>query len=466
MSYKLTQTGQRVQDLLNQIENGGQSQVTDAVLYSEQALNEKEQAQARKNIGAAAENQIPTGAVLYSQQQNLTGDQQAQARTNIGVPNKVSELENDAHYITESQVPIALPQKTGTIQSGVLPTTGWDTLGWKQNTLPAQDYWKSVTYGNGKFVCAVGSHGAYSTDGINWTETTMPTGRNWQGVTYGNGKFVAVAYKSDKGAYSTDGITWAEMTMPISQRWQTVTYGNGKFVALGSGTTGVCSTDGVSWETMTMPFSGSWANITYGNGRFLAMASSEKKDSGESADTDKCAYSLDGIHWEVSVLPLTGTWGYASYGNNTFIAMRDNSTVIAHSPDAITWDYSFVSKNSINTCSIFGGDRFIALTNNINTWSSDRGIYSFDGKSWAKFQLPSDLDWESAAYGNGRFLAFASNEGTPVGALSTNGTSWKPMTLPSLPRASSIHAAYGNERFVVVMNYKDTAFYWDVSSKN
>ena len=41
MSYKLTQTGQRVQELLNQIENGGQSQVTDAVLYSEQALNEK-----------------------------------------------------------------------------------------------------------------------------------------------------------------------------------------------------------------------------------------------------------------------------------------------------------------------------------------------------------------------------------------------------------------------------------------
>ena len=74
MSYKLTQTGQRVQELLDQIANGGQSQVTDAV--------------------------------LYSQQQNLTGDQQAQARTNIGavgteqLPKKVSELENDAGYTT------------------------------------------------------------------------------------------------------------------------------------------------------------------------------------------------------------------------------------------------------------------------------------------------------------------------------------------------------------------------------
>lgn len=301
----------------------------------------------------------------------------------------------------------------------------------------------------------------------NWQTMTMPTKRA-DDIVFGNGKFMIVGSTTNPAqttfTYSTDGANWA--TTQITGVYDRIGAGGGKFVALGSGTTGVCSTDGVSWETMTMPFSGSWANITYGNGRFLAMASSEKKDSGEYADTDKCAYSLDGIHWEVSVLPFTGTWGYASYGNNTFIAMRDNSTVIAHSPDAITWDYSFVSKNSINTCSIFGGDRFIALTNNINTWSSDRGIYSFDGKSWAKFQLPSDLDWESAAYGNGRFLAFASNEGTPVGALSTNGTSWKPMTLPSLPQVSSIHAAYGNERFVVVMNYKDTAFYWDLSSKN
>ena len=240
MSYKLTQTGQEVQALLNQIKNGGQSQVTDAVLYTPQNLEEKEQEQARKNIGAAAENQIPTGAVLYSQQQNLTGDQQSQARTNIGVPNKVSELENDAHYITESQVPIALPQETGAIQSGVLPTaaTAWTGLydWWYQNTLPAERNWRSVSYGAGKFVAvAYGSNkGAYSTDGITWTEMTLPASRNWRSVTYGNGKFVAVASDSDKGAYSTDGINWMELTLPASRYWQSVTYGDGRFIAVAS----------------------------------------------------------------------------------------------------------------------------------------------------------------------------------------------------------------------------------------
>lgn len=301
-----------------------------------------------------------------------------------------------------------------------------------------------------------------------WQTMTMPTKYAYN-LVFGNDKFVIVGATSNEQTtftYSTDGQNWA--TTQVAGSYDRIGAGGGKFVALGSGATGVYSIDGVSWETMTMPFSGSWSSITYGNGRFLATASYAASESDPTTfeETNKCAYSLDGIHWEVSVLPFTGTWGYASYGNNTFIAMRDNSTVIARSPDAITWDYSFVSKNSINTCSIFGGDRFIALTNNINTWSSDRGIYSFDGKSWEKFQLPSDLDWKSAAYGNGRFLAFASNEGTPVGALSTNGTTWKPMTLPSLQSVSSIYAAYGNDRFVVVMSHTDTAFYWDLSSKN
>lgn len=294
MSYKLTQTGQEVQALLNQIKNGGQSQVTDAVLYSEQALNEKEQAQARKNIGAAAENQIPTGAVLYSQQQNLTGDQQAQARANIDaagteqLPKKVSELDNDAHYITENQVPVALPQKTGAIQSGVLPTTGWDTLGWKQNTLPAQDSWRSVAYGNGKFVAIVrySTNGAYSTDGINWNIMTMPADKYWHSVTYGDGKFVAVVYNSSVGAYSTDGINWTEMTMPASVRWTSVAHGDGKYVAVASSSNssiGACSTDGITWMEMAMP-ANTYSCAAYGNGKFVAVAYN----------------STNGAYWEVA----------------------------------------------------------------------------------------------------------------------------------------------------------------------
>ena len=417
MSYKLTQTGQRVQELLDQIANGGQSQVTDAVLYTKQDLGEEEQKQARKNIGAAAENQIPTGAVLYSQKQDLESNQQAQARANIDaagtkqLPKKVSELENDAHYITENQVPIALPQKTGAIQSGVLPTTGWDTLGWKQNTLPAQDSWRSVAYGNGKFVAVVpsGDKGAYSTDGINWTETTMPTGRNWQGVTYGNGKFVAVAYRSDKGAYSTDGINWTEMTMPESQKWATVTYGNGKFVALSDGSiTGAYSTNGINWTEMTMPelpvYDG-WESVAYGNGKYVAIV--RYSTNG--------AYSTDGINWNIMTMPADKYWHSVTYGDGKFVAVVYNSSV---------------------------------------------GAYSTDGINWTEMTMPASVRWTSVAHGDGKYVAVASSSNSSIGACSTDGITWIEMAMPANTYSC---AAYGNGKFVAVAYNSTNGAYWEVA---
>ena len=413
MSYKLTQTGQEVQALLNQIKNGGQSQVTDAVLYTPQNLEEKEQEQARKNIGAAAENQIPTGAVLYSQKQDLESNQQAQARANIDaagteqLPKKVSELENDAHYVTQNQVPVALPQKTGAIQSGVLPTTGWNTLGWKQNTLPVQEVWRSVTYGNGKFVAVTSSDkGAYSTDGINWTETTMPTGRDWRGVTYGNGKFVAVAYKSDKGAYSTDGINWTVMTMPEGQKLETVTYGNGKFVALSYGSRyGAYSTDGINWTEMTMPelpVYSAWETVTYGNGKFVAIVS-------QSANG---AYSTDGINWTRMTMPADRYWHSVTYGDGKFIAVVYNSSVGAYSTDGINWTEMTMPASDKWTSVTYGNGKFVAVASS----NSPTGAYSIDGISWVAMTMPANI-YLCVTYGNGKFVAGASS--------SANGAYWE-----------------------------------------
>ena len=361
MSYKLTQTGQKVQELLDQIANGGQLQVTDAVLYTEQVLNENEQKQARKNIGAAAENQIPTGAVLYSQQQNLTGDQQAQARTNIGVPTKVSELENDAHYITENQVPVALPQKTGAIQSGVLPTTGWDILdevgdeGWKENILPVSSDWDSVTYGDGKFVAVAdgSANGIYSLDGVTWTEFTLPASRNWYSVTYGGGKFVAVA-DGTYGAYSTDGINWTEMTMPADSEWESVIYGDGKFVAVAYDLYGAYSTDGINWTKMAMPSYHHWISVTYGNGKYIAVP--YNNTSG--------AYSTDGINWTEFTLPIEGTWRVV-YGNKKFVAVAERSSVCAYSTNGLTWTEMTMPANRGWYSVAYGDGKFVALAYDI-----------------------------------------------------------------------------------------------------
>jgi hypothetical protein len=382
------------------------------VLYTPQNLEEKEQEQARKNIGAAAENQIPTGAVLYSQKQDLESNQKAQARTNIGavgpeqLPTKVSELENDAHYITENQVPVALPQKTGAIQSGVLPTTGWITPeeGWKQNTLPASRKWNSVTYGDGKYVAVAfnSDKGAYSTNGITWTEMSMPAVGSWI-VTYGNGKYVAVASGNTNGAYSTDGINWTEMNMPASRSWNGLTYGNGKFVAVAaSSDKGAYSTDGVTWTEMSMPSSRDWASVTYGDGKFVAVV----------VDSLYGAYSTDGITWAEMSMSASRIWRRVTYGNGKFVAVAYISDKGAYSTDGITWTEMSMPTSRSWIGVTYGDDKFVAVA-----YNSDKGAYSIDGITWTETTLPASIRWNDVTYGDGKFVAVAQS--------SANGAYWK-----------------------------------------
>lgn len=83
---------------------------------------------------------------------------------------------------------------------------------WAQTTIPIENEWNSVYYGEGKFVAVSKSSdtAAYSTDGINWSQTTMPFYADWTSVCYGNGKFVAVSFLSNFVAYLKDSFdSWA-----------------------------------------------------------------------------------------------------------------------------------------------------------------------------------------------------------------------------------------------------------------
>ena len=97
---------------------------------------------------------------------------------------------------------------------------------------------EDVCFGDGKFV-AVGSGGSdpyrvyYSTDGINWTGATSPI-NTWKTVTYGDGKFVAIS-QSTEVMWSTDAVNWTSATATESANWSSVTYGNGRFVAVANG---------------------------------------------------------------------------------------------------------------------------------------------------------------------------------------------------------------------------------------
>ena len=221
---------------------------------------------------------------LYDNNKDIVTKEKLDA-VEAAIPTKVSELTNDANYITAAQAPVqSVNNKTGAVSLtasdvGAISSTLTGTAGqvltktadgqeWKDApvddetvllksvsaAMPVVADWQSVCYGNGKFVAVASNSNtaAYSTDGINWTQTTLPDSIFWYSLCYGNGKFVAVAYNSNTAAYSTDGINWTQSTMPASASWQSVFYGNDKFVAVANDSkTFAYSTDGINWSSTT-----------------------------------------------------------------------------------------------------------------------------------------------------------------------------------------------------------------------
>ena len=304
-------------------------------------------------------------------------------------------------------IPEALPQTAGALKSGNLPTSGWNTPVvdgvWTEMTMPASREWKSVTYGDGKYVAIAhnSSAAAYSINGITWTETTLPVSSDWQSVTYGDGKYVAVEYNIAKGAYSTDGISWTEMSMP-SYHWISVTYGNGKFVVVAENSNkGAYSTDGINWTETTLPASSRWQSVTYGDGKYVAVAYSSSVG----------AYSTDGITWVEMSMPEKN-WRDVTYGDGKYVAVAYRSENGVYSTDGINWTEMTMPAKSRWRSVTYSDGKFVAIASD-----SANGAYSTDGITWIGTTMPASIDWRSVTYGGGKYVAVAFN--------SANGAYWK-----------------------------------------
>lgn len=146
----------------------------------------------------------------------------------------------------------------------------------KTATLNDYSYSWAITYGNGMFVVVdVHGYAFYSEDGTTWTEatgitTTTNIDNNFRSVAYGNGRFVVVRHGTPY--YSIDGKTWVESTVSLSAI-TSITYGNGRFVTVGSYGKSYYSFDGETWVEMGgIEDSTQYdAYVTYGNGIFVAV---------------------------------------------------------------------------------------------------------------------------------------------------------------------------------------------------
>ena len=205
-------------------------------------------------------------------------------------------------------------------------------------TMPASTYWRSVCYGNGKFVAVAydSSIAAYSADGINWTQSTLPVSKDWQLVCYGNTKFVAVANNSSTTVYSADGINWTKSTLPVYTYWRSVCYGDGKFVAVSiNKNIAAYSDDGINWTQSTLPANAYWQSVCYGDDKFVAVA----------RNSSIAAYSADGINWISSLKKL-------QYPDGTDIheQVKEALQIKIPEPESEVFVCTFTQSGSTYTC--------------------------------------------------------------------------------------------------------------------
>jgi hypothetical protein len=204
---------------------------------------------------------------------------------------------------------------------------------WTARSAAEQNFWSSVTYGNGTFV-AVSEGGTNrvmtSPDGITWTARSAAEQNTWQSITYGDNLFVAVSSGgTNRVMTSPDGITWTARSAAEQNTWQSITYGDNLFVAVSSfGINQVMtSPDGITWTARSAAEPNLWTSVTYGDNLFVAVS---------GTGTNRVMTSPDGITWTARSAAQQNIWTSVTYGDNLFVAVSGTGTNrVMTSPDPV-----------------------------------------------------------------------------------------------------------------------------------
>lgn len=253
--------------------------------------------------------------------------------------------------------------------------------------LPSTGEWRSVTYGNGKYVTLQynSDSAAYSTDGKTWTAATLPVSSAWGFVIYANQTFYAFSYAGDI-ATSSDGTTWTSKTKigAITD----VSFIDGKFYVsnLNAWTVDV-SSDLENWSTV---FSGDYTAPVLGNGIYVSIP-----QHGDGA----VVYSYDGESWGHSATQNMIRASDITFGGTLFVAVGYSSDVMVSS-DGLNWTvYKNVlgrSSESYGAHVFYSGAQFICCTGEHHIFTST------DGETWNAIPL-GNACW-AGCYGNGNLL--------------------------------------------------------------
>ena len=262
------------------------------------------------------------------------------------------------------------------------------------------------------------------------------------------GLFVAIPDANIGGATSIDGVTWTSNSLPDAgggNAWDSIasgliddgssTFRQSYAVAVSQGGPAAYSTDGVTWTSQALPgtFATAGASlvafgqVTADVGRFVAI-------SGNDSDV---VYSDNGGQtWLTSNTVLTGTnYSALAYGMGKFVALRSGTTDTMYSTDGISWSAGSGLPNSTWVDLAWGNGRFIAIA------SDGVAAYSLDGVNWTQNDLPNQgvRTYAKIDYGHGMF-AITRDDGNVV--YTDYGLNYSTEALTTLTSAGPV--AFGN----------------------
>lgn len=101
----------------------------------------------------------------------------------------------------------------------------------------------------------------------------------------------------------------------------------------------------------------------------------------------------------------------------------------------------------------------------IATSNGTAGAYSTDGKTWKSMTLPASGNWQNAVYGNGTFVI--ADYTNALLAWSNNGINWTKVSISGLSGNRTAYLSFGNGVFVLVSSNfgYESYIYWSTNGK-
>ncbi len=116
------------------------------------------------------------------------------------------------------------------------------------------------------------------------------------------------------------------------------------------------------------------------------------------------------------------------------------------------------SQTASTTPNLAPGSQWVALGYGDNAWvavpsGNSTGAVSTDGTTWSPYSLPRSAEWSDVEYGNGHWVMISKNgiiteSGSAVAVSKSNGLGWRINFLPSKKLWTNV--VYGNGRFVAI----------------